>query len=95
MFPLAGAEFGLSVDEPEEFLVDDPDEVPWLAELLKGARVGAPSAMRSAHWAGLSQREMPRERTYDCHLITERALSILSCHHGNERGERALRSLLC
>lgn len=92
MFPLTGAEFGLSVDEPEEFLVDDSDEVPWLVELLNSACVSAPSVMRSSHWAGLSHRETQHNmrRSYDCHLIIECALFILSCHYGNETGERTL-----
>ncbi|XP_029693117.1 FERM domain-containing protein 6 isoform X2 [Takifugu rubripes] len=47
-------EFELSVDEPEEFLVDDPDEVPWLAELLKSAPVSAPLVMRSSRWAAVT-----------------------------------------
>lgn len=53
------AEFELSVDEPEEFLVDDPDEVPWLAELLNSAPVSAPLVMRSSRWAGSSQSQTP------------------------------------
>lgn len=59
VFPLTGAEFELSVDEPEEFLVDDPDEVPWLAELLNRAPVSAPLVMRSSRWAGSSQSQTP------------------------------------
>lgn len=59
VFPLNGAEFELSVDEPEEFLVDDPDEVPWLAELLNSAPVSAPLVMRSSRWAGSSQSQTP------------------------------------
>lgn len=47
VFPLTVAEFVLSVDEPEEFLVDDPDEVPWLAKSLNSAPVSAPLVMRS------------------------------------------------
>lgn len=79
MFPLTGAEFGSSVDEPEEFLVDDPNEVPWLVELLNDACVSAPSVMRSSGWAGLSRREMPHNiRLYDCHLIIECACAFLA-----------------
>lgn len=91
LFSLAGSEVGCSVDEPEEFLVDDPDEVPWLAELFNSACVSAPSVMRSSQWAGLSHRETPHTmRTYDCHLIIECAVFIFSCHYGNETGERTL-----
>ncbi|KAG8008675.1 FERM domain-containing protein 1, partial [Nibea albiflora] len=42
-------EFELCVDEPQEFFVDDPAEVLWLAELLHAASVGGPLA--SSHWA--------------------------------------------
>lgn len=57
VFPLTGAEFELSVDEPEELLVDDPGEVPWLAELLNSAPVNAPPVMRSSRWAGSSHSQ--------------------------------------
>lgn len=44
------AEIELCVDEPEEFLVDNPDELPWLAERLNS--IGRPLTMPSSHWAG-------------------------------------------
>lgn len=52
MFLLNVAELELCVDEPEEFLVDNPAEVPWLAELLQGASVSGQLVLPSSHWAG-------------------------------------------
>lgn len=46
------AEFELCVDEPEEFLVDNPAEVSWLAELLHGASVDGSLVLPSSYWAG-------------------------------------------
>ena len=40
------------MDEPEEFLIDNPAEVSWLAELLHGASVDGPSVLPSSYWAG-------------------------------------------
>ncbi|TKS89656.1 FERM domain-containing protein 1 [Collichthys lucidus] len=45
-------EFELCVDEPQEFFVDDPAEVLWLAELMHAAIVGGPQA--SSHWAAVN-----------------------------------------
>lgn len=59
-------EFGLSVDDPGEVLVDDPNEVPWLFELLNGVCVSVPSVMRTSHWAGLSQREATHKMKIMC-----------------------------
>ncbi len=50
MFLLTVAEFELCVDEPEEFFVDNPAEVSWLAELLRGASADGPLAL--PYWAG-------------------------------------------
>ncbi|XP_073345256.1 FERM domain-containing protein 6-like [Pagrus major] len=47
-------EFEFCVDEPEEFLVDNPAEVSWLAELLHGASVDGPSALPSSYWAAVT-----------------------------------------
>lgn len=52
MFCVSLAEFELSVDEPEELLVDDPDEVSWLAELLSNVPVSGPPMFPFSHWAG-------------------------------------------
>lgn len=52
MFCVSLAEFELSVDEPEELLVDDPDEVSWLAELLSDVAVSGPPMFPFSHWAG-------------------------------------------
>lgn len=49
---LTVSEFEFCVDEPEEFLVDNPAEVSWLAELLHGASVDGPSVLPSSYWAG-------------------------------------------
>lgn len=50
VFLLTVAEFELCVDEPEEFFVDNPAEVSWLAELLRGASADGPLAL--PYWAG-------------------------------------------
>lgn len=42
----------LLLDETEEVFVDDPAEVPWLAELLHGVSVDGPLMLPSPHWAG-------------------------------------------
>ncbi|XP_030257134.1 FERM domain-containing protein 6-like isoform X3 [Sparus aurata] len=47
-------EFEFCVDEPEEFLVDNPAEVSWLAELLHGASVDGPSVLPSSYWAAVT-----------------------------------------
>ncbi|XP_051274650.1 FERM domain-containing protein 6-like [Dicentrarchus labrax] len=47
-------EFELYVDEPEEFLVDNPAEVPWLAELLHGASADGPLMLPSSYWAAVT-----------------------------------------
>lgn len=52
VFLLAVAEFELCVDEPEEFFVDNPAELSWLTELLRGASVDGPLALPSSYWAG-------------------------------------------
>lgn len=62
VFLLTGAEFELSVDDLEECLVDDPNEVPWLVELLNSTCVITPLVMRSSHWAGLSQSQTSHNR---------------------------------
>lgn len=49
---LTASEFEFCVDEPVEFLVDNPAEVSWLAELLHGASVDGPSVLPSSYWAG-------------------------------------------
>ncbi|XP_070847496.1 FERM domain-containing protein 6-like [Chaetodon trifascialis] len=46
-------EFELCVDE-QEFLVDDPAEVTWLAELLRGASVHRPLVLPSSYWAAVT-----------------------------------------
>lgn len=40
------------VDESEELLVDDPDEVSWLAELLHHAAINRPPLFPPPQWAG-------------------------------------------
>lgn len=40
------------MDEPEELLVDNPAEVPWLANLLHGVSVSGHLMLPSSHWAG-------------------------------------------
>ncbi|KAE8284084.1 FERM domain-containing protein 1 [Larimichthys crocea] len=45
-------EFELCVDEPQEFFVDDPAEVLWLAELMHAASVGGPQV--SSPWAAVT-----------------------------------------
>lgn len=52
VFLLTVAEVELCVDEPEEFFVDNPAEVLWLAELLHGASVDGPLVLPSSYWAG-------------------------------------------
>lgn len=47
-------EVELCVDEPEEVLVDDPDEIPWLAELSRGVSVDGPLGFQSFCWEGWS-----------------------------------------
>ncbi|KAM9336907.1 FERM domain-containing protein 6-like [Symphorus nematophorus] len=47
-------EFELCVDEPEEFFVDNPAEVWWLAELLHGASVNGPLVLPSSCWAAVT-----------------------------------------
>lgn len=42
----------LWLDESEELFVDDPAEVSWLAELLRGVSVDAPLMLPSFCWAG-------------------------------------------
>lgn len=45
--------FGLcSEPEPGEVFVDDPAEVPWLAELLHSVSVDGPALFPSSYWAG-------------------------------------------
>lgn len=46
------AECEQCVDEPEEFLVDNPAEVSWLGELLRGASADGPLVLPSSYWAG-------------------------------------------
>lgn len=41
--------------EPEELLVDDPDEVSWLAELLHHVPVHGRSSLPLPQWAGKSK----------------------------------------
>ncbi|KAM8730651.1 FERM domain-containing protein 6-like [Acanthopagrus schlegelii] len=50
----SATEFEVCVDEPEEFLVDNPAEVSWLAELLHGASVEGPSVLPSSYWAAVT-----------------------------------------
>lgn len=52
MFCVPDAELELWVDESEELLVDDPDEVPWLAELLRDAPFTGPLLFSLPQWAG-------------------------------------------
>lgn len=40
------------MDESEENFVDNPAEVPWLTELLRGASVNGPLVLTSSEWAG-------------------------------------------
>ncbi|KAM3591729.1 uncharacterized protein V6R79_006573 [Siganus canaliculatus] len=47
-------EFEMSVDEPDEFLVDDPAEVSWLAELLRDEPVNEALALPSSYWAAIT-----------------------------------------
>ncbi|XP_044033940.1 FERM domain-containing protein 6-like isoform X2 [Siniperca chuatsi] len=47
-------EFELCVDEPEEFFVDNPAEVSWLAELLHGASVDGPLVLPSSYWTAVT-----------------------------------------
>lgn len=47
------AENELCVDEPEEMLVDDPDDIVSLTELLEGVSVDGPLTPVS-HWIGES-----------------------------------------
>ncbi len=42
----------MSVDEPEEMLVDDPEDVLRLVELLEGVSVDAPLFLPISHWKG-------------------------------------------
>ncbi|XP_038591890.1 FERM domain-containing protein 6-like isoform X2 [Micropterus salmoides] len=48
------SEVELCVDEPEEFFVDNPAEVLWLAELLHGASVDGPLVLPSSYWAAVT-----------------------------------------
>ncbi|XP_047194386.1 FERM domain-containing protein 6 [Hippoglossus stenolepis] len=50
-FVLTVAEVELCVDEPEEVFVDDPAEVSWLAELIRGASVDGAVVFPSS-WEG-------------------------------------------
>ncbi|XP_028287583.1 FERM domain-containing protein 6 [Parambassis ranga] len=45
-----------SISEPEtdEVFVDDPAEVPWLAELLHGVSVDGPALFSSSYWAAVT-----------------------------------------
>ncbi|XP_028991173.1 FERM domain-containing protein 6-like [Betta splendens] len=43
-----------SMDEPEEEFVDNPADVPWLAELLRGAFLNGASAFPSSYWAAVT-----------------------------------------
>lgn len=52
VFMSAMADFELCVDEPEEEFVDNPADVPWLAELLHGAFLNGALALPSSYWAG-------------------------------------------
>ncbi|XP_045925725.1 FERM domain-containing protein 6-like [Micropterus dolomieu] len=54
VFLLTVAEVELCVDEPEEFFVDNPAEVLWLAELLHGASVDGPLVLPSSYWAAVT-----------------------------------------
>ncbi len=54
MFLLTVAELELCDDELEEFLVDNPAEVSWLAELLYSVSVDGPLVLPSSNWAGES-----------------------------------------
>ncbi|XP_026207658.1 FERM domain-containing protein 6-like [Anabas testudineus] len=47
-------ELELCVDEPEETFVDNPAEVPWLAELLRGASVNGHLVLTSSDWAAVT-----------------------------------------
>lgn len=46
------ADLELWVDESVELLVDDPDEVSWLAELLRDAPIDRPQLFSLPQWAG-------------------------------------------
>lgn len=52
MFHVPEADLELWVDESEELLVDDPDEVSWLAELLHNAPSNGPPLFSLPQWAG-------------------------------------------
>lgn len=52
MFNVSAADLELWVDESVELLVDDPDEVSWLAELLHDAPVDRPQLFSPPQWAG-------------------------------------------
>uniref|UniRef100_UPI0037E922D6 FERM domain-containing protein 6-like n=1 Tax=Semicossyphus pulcher TaxID=241346 RepID=UPI0037E922D6 len=83
---VSNTEFEMCVDEPEEFLVDDPAEVSWLAELLPDG----PLLLPSSYWAGWfknrSKISLMINRSFDEHHIIIMCSFIISCHHGNEAG---------
>lgn len=81
----------MCVDEPEEVLVDNPAEVSWLAELLRGVSVDGRMVLPPSCWAGQSKNH------YDAVSTTSSLINIsyhfmssfmISCHHGNETGEK-------
>lgn len=52
----------LSVDEPEEMFVDDPEEITQLTELLEGVSVDGPPLVTVSHWIG----ERPKSAKIPC-----------------------------
>lgn len=52
MLHVPEADLELWVDESVELLVDDPDEVSWLAELLHDAPIDGPQLFSLPQWAG-------------------------------------------
>ncbi|KAI3365218.1 hypothetical protein L3Q82_010315, partial [Scortum barcoo] len=47
-------EFEMCVDEPDELFVDNPAEVSWMSELLRGASVDRPLAVPPSYWAAVT-----------------------------------------
>lgn len=42
----------MSVDEPEEMFVDDPEDILRLVELVEGVSVDGPLLLPISHWKG-------------------------------------------